>query len=85
MFKLPEIATGLIALALIAAALFYGLFHITLGGIAMMALVLVIGALIGIGLGRNSKTANAAYERTLAEIREIQARTESLRRSAGLD
>lgn len=85
MFKLPEISAMLVAAVLIVSAVIYGLFQFTVGGLLVVGLALVIGALIGVGLGRNSKTANAAYEKALAEIREIDARTASLRRSVGLD
>lgn len=84
MFKIHEIALALVALALVVAALFYGLFHVTLGGVAVVALVLVIGTLIGIGLGRNSKMANAIYDRTRAEADEAIARTAAFRKTHGV-
>lgn len=84
MFKLPEVAIGLIALVLIAITVIYGLFHITLGGLAVIALALVIGAVIGVGLGRNSKVANAIYDRTRAEADEAIARTAAFRKTHGV-
>ena len=85
MFNLPEISAAVIAIVLIALICIYGFFHVTIGGLAVMALVLVIGALIGVGLGRRSKTANAVYDRAVAEAEHLRARTAEIRKSAGLD
>ena len=39
---------------------------------------LVIGALMGVGLGRRSKTANTAYDRSRAEWDELRAEVQDL-------
>jgi hypothetical protein len=39
---------------------------------------LVIGAFIGVGLGRRSKTANSLYDRGRAELDEAQRRADDL-------
>jgi len=62
----------------LAALWFLGLFGLTLGDLALLAVALVAGALFGIGLGRRSSTANAYYDRARAEWdrREAQMQAE---------
>lgn len=43
------------------------------------AAALIVGALIGVGLARQSKKANAAYDRVRKEADELRAKYEALR------
>lgn len=81
MFKLSELAVPVVAAALLVLAFFYGLFHVTVGGLLGVALVAVVAAYVGLMLGRRSETANLYADKIKAEIDEIRARAESVRAS----
>lgn len=42
-------------------------------------LALAVGALVGVGLGRRSSGANAAYDRAINELNEVRAKYNALR------
>lgn len=75
--KLSSLSALFLAAALVALWML-GLFELTLGNLILLAIVLVGGAFIGIGLGRRSSTANAYYDRARAEWerRETQMQAE---------
>lgn len=54
-----------------------GLFDLTLGTLALLAVALIGGAFIGVGLGRRSSTANAYYDQARAQWAEREARMQA--------
>lgn len=88
MFKLTSLAEALLPIAaavILGILMLIGVFQLTLGSLLICALVFVIGAYVGLMLGRRSKTANLYADRIKAEIDEIEARTKQFRRDTGLD
>lgn len=76
---LAHAAMPIIALLLIGYTLLFGLFHLTLGGLLLIAAALLIGAWTGIGLGRRSDTANAYYDQITGSetFKQIKARLDA--------